>query len=41
MFCEMHMWKMMAEQSECYIVSCYTFPLVNIQLLICINTTFL
>jgi len=44
MFCEMHMWKLMAEQSECYIVSCYTFPWVNIQLfsvsVICIETVF-
>jgi len=28
----------MAEQSECYIVSCYTFPLVNIQLLFCMSS---
>jgi len=40
MFCEMRMWKLMTEQSECYIFSCYTFPLLNIQLfsVICIET---
>jgi len=28
----MCMWKLMAKQTECNIVSCYTFPWVNIQL---------
>jgi len=29
---EMRMWELMAEQSECDVVSCYTFSCVNIQL---------
>ena len=37
MLCEMCMWKLMAEQSECDVVSCCTFLWVHIQLHFCIS----
>jgi hypothetical protein len=35
MMFEMHMWKLMAAQSKCDIVSCHTFPWINFELFIC------
>jgi len=29
---EMHMWKLMAAQLNCDIVSCYTFPWIKVEL---------
>lgn len=32
--CEMHVWKLIAEQSKC-IISCHTYPQIHMKLLIC------